>query len=298
MEKQRRARERKKVLVGLAFLLPNFIGFLIFTLLPVISSLALSFFGWDLINPPQFAGFSNFAELFRNDPLFWKVMGNTALYTVMTVPGTLVMALILALLVNQKLRGRIVYRFIYFLPVVTSSVAVALVWNWMYNPDFGLVNSFLSLFGIPQVNWLTDPNTAMFAISLVSVWSGAGYNMVLYLAGLQDIPQQLYEACELDGAGAFQKFFSVTLPLLTPTTFFVLVMSLIGSFQVFDLVYMMTGGGPNNATRTIVSYIYDNAFRFFKMGYASAMAWVLFVIIFLLTLLQFRMQKRWVEYYE
>ncbi len=298
MEKQRRARERKKVLVGLAFLLPNFIGFLIFTLLPVISSLALSFFGWDLINPPQFAGFSNFAELFRNDPLFWKVMGNTALYTVMTVPGTLVMALILALLVNQKLRGRIVYRFIYFLPVVTSSVAVALVWNWMYNPDFGLVNSFLSLFGIPQVNWLTDPNTAMFAISLVSIWSGAGYNMVLYLAGLQDIPQQLYEACELDGAGAFQKFFSVTLPLLTPTTFFVLVMSLIGSFQVFDLVYMMTGGGPNNATRTIVSYIYDNAFRFFKMGYASAMAWVLFVIIFLLTLLQFRMQKRWVEYYE
>ena len=298
MEKQRRARERKKVLVGLAFLLPNFIGFLIFTLLPVISSLALSFFGWDLINPPQFAGFSNFAELFRNDPLFWKVMGNTALYTVMTVPGTLVMALILALLVNQKLRGRIVYRFIYFLPVVTSSVAVALVWNWMYNPDFGLVNSFLSLFGIPQVNWLTDPNTAMFAISLVSIWSGAGYNMVLCLAGLQDIPQQLYEACELDGAGAFQKFFSVTLPLLTPTTFFVLVMSLIGSFQVFDLVYMMTGGGPNNATRTIVSYIYDNAFRFFKMGYASAMAWVLFVIIFLLTLLQFRMQKRWVEYYE
>lgn len=298
MKKATLSREKKSLLVGLGFLIPNFIGFLLFTLIPVGASLILSFFNWDLIGVPKFAGLENFKTLATNDPLFWKVMGNTGLYTLMVVPGTLIMSLLLAMLVNQKIRGKIVFRFIYFLPVVTSTIAVSLVWNWMYNPDFGLINSMLHVFGIPQVNWLTDARTALPSIAIVSIWSGAGNNMVLFLAGLQGIPTSLYEACELDGANSVQKFFHVTLPMLTPTTFYVLVMSIIGSFQVFDLVYMMTGGGPNNATRTIVSYIYDNAFRFFKMGYASSMAWILFLIIFALTYVQFRLQNNWVQYYE
>lgn len=292
------SRQNKDLLTGLAFLLPNFLGFLLFTLIPVGASLILSFFSWDLINPPEFVGLENFIDLFTKDTLFWKVMGNTSLYTLMVIPGTLIVSLLLALLVNQQIWGKLVFRFIYFLPVVTSTIAVSLVWNWMYNKDFGLINSFLSLFHIPPVNWLTDTKTALPSIALVGIWSGAGYNMVLFLAGLQGIPKQLYEACELDGANWVQKFFHVTMPMLTPTTFFVLVMSIIGSFQVFDLVFMMTRGGPDNATRTIVSYIYDNAFSFFKLGYASSMAWVLFVIIFILTYIQFKIQNNWVQYYE
>ncbi|WP_313558962.1 carbohydrate ABC transporter permease [Ruminiclostridium cellobioparum] len=296
MKKPNNSRERRNLLTGLAFIAPNFIGFLIFSLIPVGASLVLSFSNWDLISPPEFIGIGNYKELFTADPLFWKVLWNTVRYCLMAIPGMMILALLLALLVNQRLRGRMIYRFIYFLPVVTSSIAVSIVWTWMFNTDFGLINQFLSIFNVPSINWLADERTAMVAIATVGIWSSAGYNMVLFLAGLQAIPRQLYEACEIDGGGTLRKFTSVTIPMLTPTTFFVLVMSIINSFQVFDYVYMMTRGAPNNTTKSIVSYIYDNGFQFFKMGNASALSWVLFLIVFSLTYVQFKMQDKWVEY--
>lgn len=292
------SKEMRNFLTGILFILPNFIGFLIFTLIPVIASLVLSFLKWDLINPPEFVGLNNFFYLIKEDQAFWAVLKNTGYYSLLVIPGTIIFSLILAVLLNAKLKGSVVFRFIYFLPVVTSTVAVSLVWSWIYNPSFGLLNNFLSKFGVPPVAWLSDPRTAMVAIAIVSIWTGAGNNMVLFLSGMQGIPEQLYEAAGLDGAGPFRKFFSITLPMLTPTTFFVLVMTTINSFQVFDLVYMMTGGGPNNSTRTIVSYIYETGFEFFNMGNASASAWILFAFIFILTLIQFKVQNKWVQYYD
>lgn len=290
------SRERRNLLTGLAFIAPNFIGFLLFSIIPVGASLVLSFTNWDLINKPKFVGIDNFVELFTADPLFWKVLWNTTRYCLLAIPGMMILALLLALLVNQELRGRMIYRFIYFLPVVTSTIAVSIVWTWLFNTDFGLINQFLWVFKIQPINWLADEKIAMVSIATIGIWSTAGYNMVLYLAGLQAIPRQLYEACEIDGGGTFRKFISVTIPMLTPTTFFVLVMSIINSFQVFDYIYIMTNGGPNNTTKSIVSYIYDNGFQYFKMGNASAISWVLFVIVFSLTYVQFRMQNKWVEY--
>lgn len=290
------SRERRNLLTGLAFIAPNFIGFLLFSIIPVGASLVLSFTNWDLISKPKFVGIDNFMKLFTADPLFWKVLWNTTRYCLLAIPGMMILALLLALLVNKEMKGRMIYRFIYFLPVVTSTIAVSIVWTWLFNTDFGLINQFLWVFKIQPINWLADEKIAMISIAMIGIWSTAGYNMVLYLAGLQSIPRQLYEACEIDGGGTLRKFISVTIPMLTPTTFFVLVMSIINSFQVFDYIYIMTNGGPNNTTKSIVSYIYDNGFQYFKMGNASAISWVLFIIVFSLTYVQFRMQDKWVEY--
>jgi multiple sugar transport system permease protein len=197
---------------------------------------------------------------------------------------------------NSSIRGITVFRGIFFIPVITSAVAVAMIFRWLYNRDFGLINLALAFVGLPSVPWLSSTAWAMPAVILMAIWKRVGYDMVIYLAGLQAIPPQLYEAAQIDGAGRWHRFRHITLPLLTPTTFFILVISLIGSFQVFDLAFILTSGGPGNATNTIVMYVYNQAFQFFHMGYAAAVAWVLFAIILVITLIQWRIQKRWVHY--
>lgn len=288
-------KDRKETATGYLFLLPALGGILVFILGPVVVAIALSFTKWDLLTPAKFIGLSNYQELIQ-DPMFRKVMLNTLIFTGASVPLSLILSLGLALALNQKIKGIVIFRTIYFLPVVSSMVAVSLVWRWLYNPNYGLLNYFLNLLHLPSINWLFSTTWAMPAVILMSVWKSLGYNMVIFLAGLQGIPQMYYESAKIDGAGKFQAFKNITLPLLSPTTFFVLVISIISSFQVFDQIFVMTSGGPAHATEVIIYYIYHNAFQIFRMGYASALAFCLFIIIFALTLLQIRLSKRWVFY--
>lgn len=288
---------RSDVGVALLFLAPNLIGFLVFTARAVIEAFRLSFYRADLLTPEIWVGLDNYRRLLFTDDLFRKILFNTAYYTFGSVPLTIIAGLLLAVLVNAPLRGMTLFRTAFFMPVVSSVVAVSLLWQWLYNSDFGLINETLRWLGVrnPPI-WLSDPRWAMPALIIMSVWRQAGYNMVIFLAGLQGIPQHLYEAAEIDGANRWQRFWAITLPLLSPTTFFVLVISIIGSFQVFDQALILTNGGPADATHTVVMYIYNQGFQFFKMGYAAAVAWVLFLIIFVLTILQWRYQRRWVHY--
>ncbi len=280
---------------ALLFLAPSLIGFLLFTAFPVVAALLLSVAHWDLISAPAFIGLDNYAQALR-DPLFWRVLLNTIYYTVATVPLGITVSLLFAVALNEPIRGRLGMRAVYFMPVISSTVAVAMVWRWIYNPDFGLLNYLLSLLHLPTPGWLTSTTWAMPAIIIMSVWKDLGYGVVIFLAGLQGIPRHLYDAAAVDGAGRWQQFWRITLPLLTPTTFFASVVYGINSFQVFGQVYMMTQGGPNYATSTMVYYIYMNAFQFFKMGYASALSWILFAFIFGFTLVQMRYQRTWVHY--
>jgi multiple sugar transport system permease protein len=256
----------------------------------------MSFTRWEIVSPPEWIGLGNYATMLQSD-LFWKVFGNTFYYTLLSVPLSIVLSLALALLVHEKVRGITFFRTTYFLPVVSSTVAVAIVWSWLYHPEVGLINFLLrKALGVDGPRWLSDTDWAMPAMVVMSVWKGLGYNMVIFLAGLQNISEEYYEAARIDGAPAWRRFVNVTLPMLSPTTFFVLIINLIGSFQVFEQTYILTKGGPANATLTLSYYIYQNAFQFFKMGYAASMAYVLFAVILVVTLFQFRLQKRWVFY--
>lgn len=276
-------------------LLPNFLGFLVFVLLPVIAAFLLSFTEWDIVSPIVWVGFGNYIELFK-DEIFIKVFWNTIYFTIGTVPVGIVISLLLAVALDQKIWGIKFYRAAYFLPVISSMVAVAVVWQWIYNPEYGVLNFFLSLVGIKGPSWLSDAAWAMPAVMITSIWKGLGFNMLLFLAGLQGISNTYYEAADIDGASWFAKFRHITIPLLSPTTFFVVVMSIIGSFQVFDAVFLMTGGGPNRSTSVLVHYLYQNAFQYFRMGYASAIAYVLFFLVLFFTLIQLWRQKSWVVY--
>lgn len=290
--------EFKEMLSGYLFLFPTLFGISLFVLIPVIGAFLISFTHWDLLTPAKYTGYENYKNLMQ-DKIFWKVLFNTIYYTVATVPLTLIFSLLLALAMNQKIRGLTLFRTIYFIPVVSSTVAVSLVWQWLYNVDYGIINYFLRLFHLPTCGWLSDTRWAMPAIILMSVWKNLGYYMVIFLAGLQGIPSEYYEAAKIDGASKIRQFFHITLPLLSPTTFFILIMLIISSFQVFDQIYIMTvgPGGPAFSTSVIILYIYRKAFDpEHLMGYASAMAFVLFGIIFILTILQFRFSKRWVHY--
>jgi multiple sugar transport system permease protein len=286
---------RQEELLAYLFILPSLLGFIIFLVVPMIASLGLSFYDWELLSPPQFAGFKNFGALLT-DQVFKDVLVNTAYYTFGLVPLNLVVSLGLAVWLNTKLRGLTWFRAAFFLPVITVTVAVSLIWRWMYEPRAGIIDTALRAIGLPGPTWLGDTHWAMAAIIIMSVWKGFGYNMVLFLAGLQGIPVSIYEAAMIDGANAWQRFWSITLPLLTPMVFLAMVLTVISSFQVFDQAYVMTNGGPANATNTIVLYIFQNGFQYFRMGYASAIAWVLFAVIFLFTLAQMRLQGRWVQY--
>jgi multiple sugar transport system permease protein len=285
------------------FLLPSFSGFLVFVIIPVLAAFGLSFVNWTLLSPMEYAGLSNYTQLLSRDRVFWTVLGNTLYFTVTIVPLQLMLGLALAVALNQAIRGLTIYRLIYFMPVVTNIVAAALVFQWMFNRDFGIISaplwSLADLLGSPALappDWLNDTRWAKPAVVILTLWKNVGFTMVIYLAGLQAISPQLYEAARVDGASAWQSFRHITLPLVSPTTFFLLVIQMIGAFQLFSEAFVMTRGGPAQATLTIAYYIYQNAFEFGRMGKASAIAWVLFVIIFAATYLQTRMQRRWVHY--
>jgi multiple sugar transport system permease protein len=281
--------------VGYTFVAPLLIGLIVFTYGPVLAAFGLSFTKGDYISTPKWIGLGNYQALLKDD-LFWTSMRNTLYYVGGVVPAGLILSLLLALAMNQKLRGIVIFRSIFFLPTISSSVAISLMWLWIYNPEFGVLNFLLRLVGIKGPAWLSSSEWAMPAIIIMATWRGLGYNMLIYLAGLQGIPDVYYEAAEIDGAGGWAKFRHITVPLLSPTTFMLLILNVIGAFQVFEYTYVMTQGGPVYATLTIVLHIYNNAFRSFVMGYASALAYVLFFILLGLTIIQFRLQNRWVHY--
>ncbi len=285
-------RERIEFYIAIS---PWLIGFLWYTGGPIIASIYFSFTDWNVLTPPKWAGLSNYVELFSVDPIFWVSLYNTAFYTVGHVPLTLLFALATAILVNQKVKFVTLFRTIYYLPAVTAGVAVSILWLWIFNPDFGLINYALSLVGIQGPGWLFSKEWAKPALILMSAW-GFGEAMVILLAGLQGVPTHLYEAAKIDGANVWDEFRHVTLPMLSPVIFFVIIVSIIGSFQVFTSVYVMTRGGPADATLMYVLQMYFKAFSDLKMGYTSAMAWILFTIILAFTLIQFRMASRWVYY--
>ena len=285
---------REEAIYGWLFVFPHVLGLLVFTIGAIFASGYLSLTRWDLFGAPQWVGLDNYRRL-ADDEIFWRALGNTVYYTGLRVPLSLVFSLAVALLMNLKIRGILWWRVVYFAPAVSSSVAIALVWRWIYSKDFGLLNAFLGHLGVEPLNWLGSETLAMPAVIVMSVWWSVGTNMVIYLAALQGVPEQFYEAAELDGAGAWARFRHVTLPMITPTTFFLLILGTIGSLQIFDIFYVMTQGGPNFATTSLVMYIFQNAFEFYEMGYASAVAWVLFFIILILSLLQLRFSK-WVHY--
>lgn len=281
---------------GYLFVAPLLIGIVAFIFLPIAASLYMSFNKWDMVSPAELVGLKNYTRLVNRDRLFWTVLKNTFRYAGWIIVPSVVFPLLLAALLDRPIRLRSLYRLAFFLPLVTSVVAVGLMFRWLYDGEFGFINYALSWVGIDGPNWLVDPAWAMPAVAMVTVWQGLGYNMVLYLAGLQGIPDHLYEAATIDGAGALSRFFKITIPLLTPTMFFILVMSVIGTFQTFGLIYVMTQGGPVNSTNVYIYYLWQMAFGSSKMGYASAMAWILALIIFTITMIQVRLARMWVHY--
>lgn len=283
--------ELRETTAAWSFIAPSLVLLLVFSAVPLLFAFYLSFHGWNLLEPAKpFVGLGHYIEL-AGDGLFWKAAKNTAIYS-LYVPLTMACALGVAILLNRRIKGVALLRAIFFLPYITSFVAISIVWQWMYDPNFGLFNWMLGLVGLGPFPWLNSPSTALLALIIMAVWIHIGFQMVIFLAGLQAIPNELYEAAMIDGAGPWRRFWRITLPMLKPTTFFVLVTSIIGSFQVFTFVYVMTEGGPLHATDVIVYHIYQNAWQFLRMGYASAMSWVLFAVIFAITLLQFRLLGR------
>jgi multiple sugar transport system permease protein len=280
---------------ALLFLAPTLIGLAILSAGPILATLAISLTKWDLLRAPQFVGLDNFVAL-ASDDRFLKALRNTAFYTAVSVPLGMVLALFLALALNQTIRGIAWIRTAYFLPVVTSTIAIALVWQWIYSPESGLLNQFLGIFGIAPQKWLSDPTLALPSIVAMSVWQGLGTDVIIFLAGLQAIPTELLDAASVDGAGRWARFRNIVLPLLTPSIFFTGVLSLIDSFQVFDQIFVLQRPRPSDATITVVYFIYENGFKFFKMGYATAASWILFLIVAFFTAIYFRSQNRWVHY--
>jgi len=271
------------------------IGFIVFNAGPILAAIGLSFTRWSMVSAPTWIGLTNYVTMFTHDPLFIKALINSAYYTCVSVPLGVTLAFLIALLMNQRVRGIYLFRTIYYLPSVVSGVAVAILWGWLFHPQFGLINFFLGLVGIKGPEWLFSLTWSMPAMIIMSLWSIGG-SMLIYLAGLQGIPEHLYEAASIDGASALTKFRHVTIPLVSPVIFFNLILAIIGSFQVFTNIWVMTQGGPANATLVYVVYLYERAFQDFNMGYASALAWILFLVILAFTLIQFVLAPRWVYY--
>ncbi|MBK8046633.1 MAG: sugar ABC transporter permease [Anaerolineales bacterium] len=285
---------RRETLTFYLLISPWIVGFLFFTLGPVLVSLGISFTRWNLLTPPVPIGLRNYTRML-DDRLFWQSLSVTFRYTLLYVPSELVGGLLLALLMNRNIKGIRADRTSYYLPTVISGVAFVVVWMWLFQPEVGLINATLSRFGIQGPRWLADPRTALFALWMMSLW-GLGRNAIIFLAGLKGIPKELYEAAAMDGAGMWQGFRHVTLPMLTPTIFFVLVLSLIATLQTFTSAFVATNGGPLDSTLFYVLYLYRKAFQEFQMGYAAALAWVLFIVILLLTILVVRSGQWWVYY--
>ncbi|BBH19725.1 ABC transporter permease [Paenibacillus baekrokdamisoli] len=277
------------------FILPSFVSFIIFVLVPAVMGLGLSFFQWDLVSPIQFVGMENWSDLLENKEALGSIK-TTIILVIISLPLTVICGLILALLVNKLPFGKTFFRSVFFIPSITSMVAMSVIWGNMYSKDIGLINYVLSQVGIQPVGWLSNPHMALISIVILGIWSSAGYNMLIFLAGLQGIDESLYEAAKVDGGGGFYIFWKITLPLLSPTLFFISITSIIGGLQSFEAVYLLTGGGPGYATTTLVYFIVNAAFKSFNMGLAATISLVLFMLILLVTLIQWRFQKKWVHY--
>ncbi len=271
------------------FILPAMLGMIFFIIIPILSSFFISLTDWNLLSKPIFVGADNYVELIK-EPTFKKVLFNTIIYALVTTIFGVIIPLILAVILNAKIKAKSLFKTIYFIPFITPMIVIAIVWAWIFDPNYGIMNYILHT----HLKWLYDTRLAMLAVILVSVWKNIGYNMVILLTGLQTLPESVDEAAKIDGASEFQKFFKITLPLLSPTILFVCLITTISSFQVFDLIYLMTDGGPLNSTNVLVYWMYKCAFEFFKIGKASAIAYILFGIIALLTLLQWQTRKKWV----
>ncbi|WP_179212487.1 carbohydrate ABC transporter permease [Brevibacillus brevis] len=277
------------------FLLPWILGFLAFTLGPMLFSLVMSFFDWPVVGEVTFVGLDNYINMFTDDPLFWQSLWVTIKFALLFVPLNLFIALFLAMMLNQKVKGSGFFRTVFYLPSVISGVALAMIWAWVYDGEYGIFNYLLSLVGITGPDWLNDTSWALVAMVIASLW-GQGSMVLIFLAGLKSIPESLYEAASIDGAGAVQKFFRITLPMVSPTILFNLIMTIISAFQQLSLALLLTGGGPLQSTYFYAMYAYDNAFKYFKMGYASANSWFMFAIILVLTFLVFKTSGKWVYY--
>jgi multiple sugar transport system permease protein len=288
-------RRWRRALEGYSFIAPWLLGFIAFTAIPMAASLYYSLTDWDIISPPRFIGLGNYLTLFFDDALFWQSLRVTGIYTLFSVPLRIALALLAAVLLARPILGNGLFRTILYTPEIVAGVALALLWSWLFNPEYGLINASLRIIGIDGPGWIYSSQWSLPALILMSSWKIGG-NMVIYLAALQSIPKELYEAAELDGAGALAKFGRITLPMLSPAIFFTLVLGAITSLQVFTEAYIMTRGGPGNSTMFYALYLYFAAFEFREMGYASAMAWVLFAITLLLTLFIFGTLRRWVYY--
>jgi len=290
-----RRKRRIENMTGWFFIAPWLIGFAFLMLGPMLFSLAISFTEWNMVGAPKFLGLDNYAHMFANDPFYFKALTVTFKYVFIMVPFQVFLAIMLSVLLDRASYGIRFFRSMFYMPSLIQGVTLALVWGWMFNDDFGPINYFLELAGLPRVHWLTDPNVALYSLILVALW-GVGSPMVLYLSALRTISTEYYEAAVIDGAGAVRKFFGITLPLLTPTILFNVITSLISAFQTIVLAFVLTGGGPAQSTYFYSLHVYRNAFTHFKMGYASAMAWVMFVAIVVLTGLILKSSKYWVHY--
>jgi multiple sugar transport system permease protein len=294
---------RIEAMTGLLFVAPLVIGFLIFQLYPMASSVAISLTDWDLLGRADYIGFENYIEALTGDRLVWIAFGNTV-YLMIGIPIGIALSLGLAIAMNQRIRGISFFRTIYFLPVVSSVVAMSVLWRWIFNPEYGLFNAVLGVFGIDGPLWLGSAAWSKPALIIMGIWGGLGFNMLLYLAALQAVPTELKEAATIDGANSWQQFRFITFPFVTPTTFFIIVTSIIGTLQVFAQIHLMTraqgptsiGGGPQWSTLTTVYYLWLNGFQYYKMGYAAAIGWILGIVMFILTIFQFWFSRRWVFY--
>ncbi|MBP8311867.1 MULTISPECIES: carbohydrate ABC transporter permease [Clostridium] len=281
-----------------ALVAPTIIGLIILNIIPIFQTLYLSFFkSGDFGKGNVFVGLENYSKMI-SDPQVWNAVGNTLKYTIIVVPATVAIAMILAVLLNSKIKGKGVYRTIYFIPMVAAPAAITMVWKWLYNNQFGLINHILSKFGLGPVNWIDDPKVALISIAIIGIWSTVGYSMVLLIAGLQEIPKDYYEASSIDGATPVRQFFNVTLPLVSPTLFFVMVTSIIQAMQVFDVIYMMIDvtSPAYDKTVSLVYLFYNNSFKYADKGYGSAIVMLLLAIIMIITVLQMKAQKKWVNY--
>lgn len=294
--------KKKRIIQAVPFMLPSVLGMIIFSFLPIVISVVISLTDWngqDHLNGQTLksciVGLDNYSRILQSTE-FWSVLLHTVYYIVLYIPLVLVMSLFIASILNRNIRGIGVFRVLYYIPVLTSWVAASLIWKWVLSPQYGVVNQLLGYIGITGPNWLTDKIWAMPAIVLASVWKDMGFYGLFLLSGLKAIDPGYYEAARVDGAGRIRQFFSITIPLLTPSLFFCVIMALINAFQLFPQVQIMTEGGPNGATQVMVERIYTYGFKYFKMGYAAAYSWILFVIIFLLTLVQMKLQRKWVHY--
>lgn len=290
--------QRHEAIEGYLWISPWVIGFLVFSLGPIIASFYLSFTEYKIAGSPEWIGLANYQEALFNDKLFWPSLNRTIYFTIATVVLGVVFSLLAAILLNQSLQGRSVFRALYYLPSLTPIVSLAILWKWLLQPQVGLVNYLLSLVGIsPGPGWLTTTQWAIPSMIMISLWASiGGGRMIIFLAGLQGVPRELYESAEIDGASSVRRFFAITLPMISPVILFNLILGIIASFGVFSLAYIATEGGPNYATYFFMLHLYYNAFSFFQMGYASALAWIFFLIIFVLSYLQIKLSDRWVYY--